>query len=81
MTTPRCYSRPEVLALLRISAPTFHRQRKAGRLWFIQEIPSPFRRKLYRADLIDRYLSGERRIDARKPTATRTTGRHVPATT
>jgi len=75
---PRCYSRPEVLALLRLSATTFERHRKAGRLWFIQEIKGPFRRKLYRADLIDRYLSGEHaKLAAQKPT--RTTGRHATA--
>jgi hypothetical protein len=51
---------PEILAHLQISKRTFNRQRKAGALPFLEELrPRIGRRPRYRAEPIDRYLTGE----------------------
>jgi hypothetical protein len=57
----RCYSRKQVIELLHLNnARTFERLKKAGRLPFVEEVqPVIPNHKLYRADLIDQYLSGE----------------------
>jgi hypothetical protein len=56
----RCYTVPEVLAKLQMAHRTFMRLKSAGALPFLEELkPRLGRRARYRADLVDRYLSGE----------------------
>jgi hypothetical protein len=56
----RVYSRAEVIELLHLKPRTFDRLKARGALPFVEEIkPVLGRNKLYRADLLDRYLSGE----------------------
>lgn len=56
----KCYTRQQVLDLLHLKRRTFERKRKAGELPFVEELqPALKNHKLYRADLLDRYLSGD----------------------
>jgi hypothetical protein len=56
----RCYTRRQVLAILQLERRTFERMHKAGALPFVEELqPSLPNNKRYRADLLDRYVSGE----------------------
>jgi Helix-turn-helix domain len=58
--SPRCYTFAEVLEKLRLPKGTFHDLRKRGKLPFVEELrPRLGKHARYRADLIDRYLSGE----------------------
>jgi hypothetical protein len=60
MTDPRCYTVAQILERLQLSRRTFARQRKAGALPFLEELhPRIGRRPRYRAEPIDRYLTGE----------------------
>jgi predicted DNA-binding transcriptional regulator AlpA len=60
MPESRCYTMPEVLAKLQMAKTTFKTLRRTGRLPFLEELrPRLGRRVRYRADLIDKYLSGE----------------------
>lgn len=60
MTDARCYTVPEVLDKLQMKQTTFTRLKRAGKLPFLEELRPRLGRKVrYRADLIDRYLSGE----------------------
>ena len=57
---PRCYTTPEILAMLQMPKTTFATLKRAGRLPFLEELkPRLGRRARYRADLVDRYLRGE----------------------
>jgi hypothetical protein len=57
---PRCYTVPQVLALLQMPQRTFTTLKKTGKLPFLEELkPRLGRRARYRADLVDRYLAGE----------------------
>ena len=59
-TTPKCYTRRQVIDLLHLKDRTFERMKKAGELPMVEELLPVLRRhKLYRADLLDRYLAGE----------------------
>jgi len=56
---PRCYTVPELLKALQMSARTFRELRAAGQLPFLEELrPRLGRRLRFRADLVDRYLAG-----------------------
>ena len=56
----RCYTLPQVLALIQIPRRTFYTLKDAGKLPFLEELkPRVGRRVRYRADLIDRYLAGQ----------------------
>lgn len=60
MSEPRCYTVPEVLGKLQMGQTTFTRLKRAGKLPFLEELKPRLGRKVrYRADLVDRYLSGE----------------------
>jgi hypothetical protein len=60
MTETRCYTVPELLAKLQMPKATFTTLKRAGKLPFLEELrPRLGRRVRYRADLVDRYLSGE----------------------
>jgi len=59
MTGPRCYLIPELLEKLQVSRRHFEEQRARGALPFLEELmPRIGRRPRYRADPVDRYLSG-----------------------
>ena len=61
MTDKRCYTIAQLLVLLALPRRTFYDLLKAGRLPFLEELqPRLGRRPRYRADLVDRYLAGER---------------------
>lgn len=56
----RCYTVAQLLDILTLPRRTFFTLKKAGRLPFLEELrPRIGRRIRYRADLVDRYLSGE----------------------
>jgi hypothetical protein len=57
----RCYSRAEVIELLHLKPRTFDRLKAKGALPFVEEVKPSMgpKHKLYRADLLDRYLAGE----------------------
>jgi len=56
----RCYTRRQVIALLQLERRTFERLRKAGALPYVVELqPVIPNNKRYRADVLDRYLSGD----------------------
>jgi len=58
--TPRCYTVGKLLVLLHLSESAFYQARKDGRLPFLEELrPRLGRIVRYRADLVDRYLSGD----------------------
>lgn len=58
--TTRCYTRQQVMDLLHLKRRTFERLKAAGKLPMVEELqPVISNRKLYRADLLDRYLAGE----------------------
>jgi len=61
MDAPRCYTKEQVRALLQdMPRSTFNTLKRQGRLPFLEELkPRLGRRVLYRADLVDRYLSGQ----------------------
>lgn len=60
MSDARCYTVPEVLAKLQMKQRTFTTLKRQGALPFLEELqPRLGRRVRYRADLIDRYLSGQ----------------------
>lgn len=72
----KCYTRKQVLDLLHYKARTFERKVRAGELPYVEVLqPSAKNHKLYRADLIDRYLAGEygqsQYLNAHKRTAAR----------
>jgi hypothetical protein len=74
----RAYTRRQVIALLQLEWRTFERLHAAGALPYVEELqPSPPNNKRYRADLLDRYLSGEwgtsRLLSAHKRGRPRTT--------
>jgi hypothetical protein len=59
MTEARCYTVPEILTKLQMARRTFSTLKRAGKLPFLEELhPRLGRRARYRADLVDRYLSG-----------------------
>lgn len=68
MRTPRCYTVPQVIAMLQIPRSTFFTKLKAGKLPMLEELrPRIGRSARYRADLVDRYLENEwwpRRLQA-----------------
>ena len=56
----KCYTRQQVMDLLHLKKRSFERLRRDGKLPFVEELQPCLRNhKLYRADLLDRYLSGE----------------------
>jgi len=56
----RCYTTQQLLDILQMPKRTFFTLRKAGQLPFVEELrPRVGRVARYRADLIDRYLSGQ----------------------
>lgn len=59
--TTRCYTLPELLALLKLPRRTFYDLMKRGALPFVEELrPRLGRNRLrFRADLVDRYLAGQ----------------------
>ncbi len=60
MTAPRCYTVPQVLALLQLKISSFTHLKKTGQLPFLEELqPRIGKRVRYRADLVDRYLAGQ----------------------
>lgn len=60
MTPARCYTVPQLLDLLQMPQRTFTTLKKQGKLPFLEELrPRIGRRARYRADLVDRYISGE----------------------
>jgi hypothetical protein len=62
---PRCYTIAEVRAHLHVSERTFRSLWKAGRYPFLEEVLPRFGRRIrFRADLIDRYVSGQWRSTA-----------------
>jgi len=59
MTNPRCYTVAQLLTVLQLPKTTFFALKRAGQLPFLEELkPRIGRRARYRADLVDRYLSG-----------------------
>jgi len=59
-TLPRCYTIAQLLERLQMTARTFHRQRRLGKLPFLEELkPRLGRHPRYRADLVDRYLANQ----------------------
>jgi hypothetical protein len=59
-TPPRCYTATQLFDLLHMSRSTFFELRRAGKLPFLEELkPRLGGRARYRADLVDRYLSGD----------------------
>jgi len=60
--SPRCYTLKQLLSpeLLNMPRRTFFTLRKAGELPFLEELqPRVGRCMRFRADLVDRYLSGQ----------------------
>jgi hypothetical protein len=56
----KCYTRQQVMDLLHLKRRSFERLKAAGQLPMVEELrPVISNRKLYRADLLDRYLAGE----------------------
>jgi hypothetical protein len=55
------YTKIQLLDLLHLTARNFERLRKQGRLPFVEQIHPQIssHTKLFRADLVDRYLAGE----------------------
>lgn len=62
MSTPRCYTIAQLLAVDKLNMPrrTFFTLKKAGKLPFLEELkPRLGRRMRFRADLVDRWLANE----------------------
>jgi hypothetical protein len=62
MSAPRCYTIEQLLGvdLLNMPRRTFFTLKAAGKLPFLEELkPRIGRRLRFRADLVDRYLSGQ----------------------
>lgn len=60
MSEPKCYTTAQVRAKLQIGKNTFWRLRATGQLPFLEELKPPIGKRLrFRADLVDRYLSGQ----------------------
>ena len=60
MAEARCYTIPQVVEKLQIPTRTFMTLKQQGKLPFLEELlPRLGRRPRYRADLVDRYLSGQ----------------------
>ncbi len=60
--SPRCYTVAQLLGVELLNMPrrTFFTLKKGGQLPFLEELkPRIGRRIRYRADLVDRYLSGQ----------------------
>lgn len=58
--TRRCYTVPQLLAILQMRPTTFFKLRRKGELPFLEELrPRLGRIVRYRADLVDRYLRNE----------------------
>jgi len=58
--TPRCYTVPDVLALLKLSRSSFFDLKRRGKLPCLEELrPRLGRNARYRADLIDRWLANQ----------------------
>lgn len=65
LSEPRCYTLPQACARLQVAERTFRRLWKAGRYPFLEEVLPRFGKRIrFRADLIDRYLSGQWRSPA-----------------
>lgn len=62
----RCYSAAQIIGFLGISERTFFRLKRRGKLPFLEvlRVGGSVR---YRADLVDRFLAGEWRIDSDGP--------------
>jgi len=60
MSAPRCYTRREALAILKMGASTFTRLKARGKLPCVVELlPRLGHVARYRADLIDRYMANQ----------------------
>ena len=60
MSTPKCYTAPQIMALLQIPYRSFYDWKRRGKLPFLEELkPRLGGRIRYRADLVDRYLAGQ----------------------
>ena len=60
MTPPRCYTVPELLAALKMTQRTFTALKAEGKLPFLEELkPRLGRRVRYKAEPVDKYLSGD----------------------
>lgn len=58
--TRRCYTVPQLLAMLQMPRTTFFTLKRTGRLPFLEELrPRLGRSARYRAELVDRYLAGQ----------------------
>jgi len=65
MGEPRCYTLPQVCDRLQVPARTFRELWKTGRYPFLEEVLPRFGKRIrFRADLIDRYVSGQWRSTA-----------------
>jgi hypothetical protein len=55
----RCYTAAQIIGFLQISVSSFFEMKRRGQLPFLEELrPRLGRTVRYRADLVDRYLSG-----------------------
>lgn len=60
MNGPRCYTTADVLEKLGMARATFFTLKKAHKLPFLEELrPRVGRCARYRADLVDRYVTGQ----------------------
>lgn len=57
--SPRCYFVADLVEILRMSRSSFYRALAAGELPFLEELrPRIGNKPRYRADLVDKYLTG-----------------------
>jgi len=68
MSDARCYTVAQVCEKIQVPRASFYLLRAQGRLPFLEELkPRLGRIARYRADLVDRYLTGEYKAPAKAP--------------
>ena len=68
MSDAHCYTVSDIVAKLQIPRASFYALKAQGRLPFLEELkPRLGRIRRYRADLVDRYLTGEYKAPVKAP--------------